>query len=372
MSGDVELFEKLDGFEIFAAAVLVANPVAAFAAVVEEEHGGDGVDAEAVDVEVFEPEDGVRDEEGTDLIAAVVEDVGAPAEVFALAGIGVFVEGGAVKPGQAVGVFGEVTGDPIEEDADVGLMAGVDEEHEVFGRAEARGGGEEAGDLIAPGTAVGVLHDGHEFDVGVVETFDVFDEGVSELAVGEGLAVGVLHPAFKMDFVDTDRGFEPLGLFAFIEPRFVLPFVAGPLMDDAGGFGRDFGAEGVGIALELVGVVVTTLDAVLVDVARLDAGDEEFPDAAVAETHGMTGGIPVVENAGDGDGEGGGRPDGEADAGDVVDDLGVGAKGFPGAVEGAFGVKVEIEVGDDGAEAVGVVNDLTVLEDELIAFCFAA
>jgi len=283
----------------------------------------------------------------------------------------VFIESSAIEPGEAVGIFGEVAGNPVEQDADVGLMAGVDEEHEVLGGAEARGGGEETGDLIAPGAAVGVLHDGHEFDVGVVEAFDVFDQSVGELAIGKRFSLGVLHPAFQMNFIDAHGGFEPLSLFAFIEPLFVLPFVAGPFMDDAGGLGRDFGAEGVGIALELFEVLVAAFDAVFVNVARLDAGDEEFPDASVAETHGMAAGVPVIENTGDGDRQGRGRPDGETDAGDVIDDLGVGTEGFPGAVEGAFGVEVEIEVGDDGAEAVGIFDGLFVLEDELITLHFA-
>ena len=39
-------------------------------------------------MELFEPEEGVGDEERADFVAAVIEDVGAPAEVFALAGIG--------------------------------------------------------------------------------------------------------------------------------------------------------------------------------------------------------------------------------------------------------------------------------------------
>ena len=208
-----------------------------------------------------------------------------------------------------------------------------------------------------------MLHDGHKLDVGVVEALDVFDEGVGELAVGKGVAVSVLHPAFEVDFVDAHGGFEPLGFFAGVEPGFVVPLVAGPLMDDAGGKGRDFGAEGVGVALELFGVVKAAFDEVFVDVAGLDAGDEEFPDAAIAEAHGMAAGVPIVEDACDGDGEGGGGPDGEADACYVVDGLGVGSEGFPGAVESAFGVEVEIEIGNDGAEAVGVVDGFFVALD---------
>ena len=43
--------------QVFAAAVLVGNPFTLFARVVKVEHRGHGVDAEAVNVHVFQPED---------------------------------------------------------------------------------------------------------------------------------------------------------------------------------------------------------------------------------------------------------------------------------------------------------------------------
>ncbi len=63
------------------------------------------------------------------------------------------VEGGAVEAGQAERIFGEVAGDPIDNDADAVLVADVDEVFEVEGTAEAGGRREIAGDLIAPGAA---------------------------------------------------------------------------------------------------------------------------------------------------------------------------------------------------------------------------
>jgi hypothetical protein len=41
----IEMTEEIDGFEVFASAELVGNPLALLAAVVEVEHGGDGIDA---------------------------------------------------------------------------------------------------------------------------------------------------------------------------------------------------------------------------------------------------------------------------------------------------------------------------------------
>src|SRR5688572_19839401 len=133
-------------------------------------------------------------------------------------------------------------------------------------------------------------------------------------------------------------------------------------MDNAGGLGRDFRTEGVGVALELFEIVETAFDAVFVDISRLNAGEEKFPDAAVAKAHWMSACVPVIEHAGDRDGQGGGGPNGKAHTRYAVDGLGVGAKGFPRPVEGAFGVEMKIEIGDDGAEAVGVFDHLFMAE----------
>ena len=68
----------------------------------------------------------------------------------ALARIGVLVEVRAVEVGEAVLVVGEVRRHPVENDADVVLVEVVHEVLEVLRRAEARGGREVSGDLVAP------------------------------------------------------------------------------------------------------------------------------------------------------------------------------------------------------------------------------
>ena len=174
----VEALQEVDGFEILAAAEAVGDPFALLARIVEVQHGRDGVDAQAVDVEFAQPVERVRQQEIADLVAAEVEDERAPFAVLALARVGVFVEGGAVEAPQSVGVAREVAGDPIENHAQAGLMAGVDEIAEVVGSAEARGGRVVAGDLIAPGAGEGVLHDGQQFEVRVAEVAHVGDQAV--------------------------------------------------------------------------------------------------------------------------------------------------------------------------------------------------
>src|SRR5882724_813445 len=124
----------------------------------------------------------------------------------ALARIGMFVKMGAVKLRKAVSVARKMRGSPIEKDAKTGLVAAIDEFHELRGSAEAAGGGEVAERLVAPGAVERMLHDGEQFDMCVAEIFDVGDELVAQFAVAQPPIVifGDAAPGTEMDFVDGD------------------------------------------------------------------------------------------------------------------------------------------------------------------------
>ena len=108
----VEAAQEVDRLQILVAAVLVRNPLAGLARVIEVQHGRDGIHAQAVDVILLQPEQRVRDEERADLVAAVVEDQRAPIAMLAFARIGVLVERGAVEERQPVRVLGKMRREP--------------------------------------------------------------------------------------------------------------------------------------------------------------------------------------------------------------------------------------------------------------------
>ena len=136
----VQLAHEADRLDVLAPAVLVGNPAPLRAAVVEVEHRGDGVHPEAVDVALLDPEERVGDEEVADLVAPVVEDVGAPVGVLALPRVGVLVQGRAVEAPKRPHVFREVRGHPVHDDAEAAAVQVIDQVTEIVGRAEARGG----------------------------------------------------------------------------------------------------------------------------------------------------------------------------------------------------------------------------------------
>ncbi len=239
----VDLLEERDRLEVLAAAVDVGGPFALFARVVEVEHRGDGVDAQPVDVELLEPEESVGDEEVAHLAAAVVEDVGAPVPVLAAAGIRVLVERLAVEPCEREGVLREVTRHPVHDHADVGLVEPVDEVAQVVGVAEAAGGGEVSGDLIAPRAAERVLGERHELDVREALFGHVVDQLVGGIPVRQPGP-----PRREVHLVHRHGARERLRARSTGQPVGVVPGVLG-LHDDGCRGRRDLGELGHRVGL---------------------------------------------------------------------------------------------------------------------------
>ena len=193
------------------------RPLPLLAGVVEVEHRGDGVHAQAVDVEFVEPVQRVGDQEVADFAAAEVEDQRAPVRVFAKVRVGVLVQGFAVEPGQRPLILGEVRRHPVQQHADAGLVEFVHEVPEFVGMAEARRRGEVGRDLVAPGSAEGVLGHRHELHVGEAEPLDVVDQFLGQFPVAEPDP-----PGAEVHFVDAHRRVVRIASGAGLHPFRVL------------------------------------------------------------------------------------------------------------------------------------------------------
>jgi len=306
----VDVLQEVDGLEVVVPAVDVRHPLAVLAVVVEVEHRGDGVHAQRVDVELGHPVQGVGDEEGLHLVAGVVEDVGAPLLVLALAGVRVLVEGGAVEAAECPLVLGEVPGNPVKDHADAGLVQAVHEVAELVRAAEPGHGGEVVRDLVTPRGLERVLRDRHELHVGETLPGDVLDQFVRQFEVGLAAT-----PRAEVHLVDRHgRGVRGVG-----GPR-GQPLVVGPgvlaLVDDRGVRRRPLGEARHRVHL-LVPDPVGTEDVVLVHGALADALDEQRPHPGAGnQVHVVPG--PPVEVPVDPHRVGVGGPDREAGAGDLT------------------------------------------------------
>ena len=157
----IAAFQKTDRVEVFPPAKAVRNPLAGFARVIEVKHRRHGIHAQAVDVVFIKPEKRVADQEIFHLVAAVVEDERAPVLMLAEAWILVFVKRAAIESSKAVGILRKMSGHPIENHADVGLVTAVHEISKLVGVSEATGRRVVVHHLVAPRPVEGMLHHGH-------------------------------------------------------------------------------------------------------------------------------------------------------------------------------------------------------------------
>ena len=312
MHGVGQLAEKFHRFQVDIAAVFVGTPFTALLAVIQVQHTGHSIHPQSVDVVLFQPEGSAAHQEAQHLVAAEVKDSSAPVGVFVFQRIRIFIAESTVKLIQAVGVFGEVGGNPVQNHSDAGFVALVDEIHKSMGSAVPGGGGKVTGDLIAPGGLVGIFSDGHQLDVSVTHLLHIGDKLFRYPGVTEVFAVVVLAPASHVHLIDIHGRLQRvLCLFPF--PIGVVgPLEAADVVDFCGGAGAGFHVVTVGVAL-IIDVSVRTLDVIFIRVVNRNIGDKALPAAAVAETAHFRRSIivPVIEIAYHPDALGVGRPDTE-------------------------------------------------------------
>ena len=194
-----QLAQERNRVQVLATAVAVRHPAPCGPRVVEVEHAGNGINAQPVDVELVQPIQRVGNKEVADLGAPVVEDVGTPVGVLALAGVGMFVEGGAIEAGEAPLVLREVRGHPVDDHADAAAVENIDHRPQLVGCAVARSWRVVATDLVAPRATERMLGDRQQLDVGEAER----DHMVGQLRAELDVIVHARTPRSDVRLVDT-------------------------------------------------------------------------------------------------------------------------------------------------------------------------
>ena len=276
--------------------------------------------------------------------------------MFALAGIGMFVEVCAVKFGQPVGVFGEMTGNPVENHTDAALVAFVDEMAEFVRVAEAAGRGVIAGDLIPPRAVERVLCHGHQFDVGVAHFADVVQEPVREFQIGKRAIALLRHarPGAEVHLVNAHGAALPFLALTGFHPGFIRPAIPVQVKNDASSFLTVLCIKSEGVALEKdVSVAALELEFVMGSLA--DARDEDFPHACAGVfAHRVDPSVPAVPVAHNAHALGVGSPDCEKAACRAVKLRQVRAKFFVELPVVSLGEEMQVERPEELPVGVGI------------------
>ena len=155
------------------AAVLVRDPLALLARVIEVEHRGHGIDPQPVDAVAVEPEQRIGEEKIRDLGAPVIVDERVPFEMAPLPGIGVLIDRGPIEANEPMRIVRKVPRNPVKDDGKAGAMAGINEGCEIGRTAEAARWRVQADRLIAPGAVEGVLAHRQKLDMGETQIADI-------------------------------------------------------------------------------------------------------------------------------------------------------------------------------------------------------
>ena len=247
-------------------------------------------------MKLLQPIHRIGDQKGTHLGLGVIEYAGAPFFMLALAGIGIFIAGAAVKPVQPGGVSGKMSRHPVEDHPDARLMTGIHKEHEILRGAVAGGGGEVSGDLIPPGAVKGMLHHRQQLNVGIAHVLHIGDQLLRQLAVGKGVAVRISPPGAGVHLINVHRTVVYRGVLFFMQPFFVPPAVTADF--------QHFGCRaGAGLLMNAAGVTfihgfpVSAHDVVFIAGVRFHMLESAGEYAALQTVHGLSRRIPVIKIA---------------------------------------------------------------------------
>src|SRR6266516_1254332 len=326
--------------------------------IIQVEHRSDGIDAQAIDMMLAQPEERASDQEVAHLAAPIIEDIRTPLFVLALARIGVLVEMCPIKVAQGRPIFGEVRGDPVEQDADALLVHVVDEILEILRRTVTAGWCKVARRLVAPGAVERIFGDGQQLDMRKAQVFHIVCQGMRQLAIGHKAIFFVgaflmplwnVAPGTQVDLVDRDGLAERPKLFSPLQPCLVLPGVLMDIGDDAGCPGAQFGEKAIGIGLIDRVVVEARIDGVLVDLAGPESRHKALPNAqvVVAALHRRLRAIPAVEVADRRDGACIRRPERKIDARDSMYRAELRAELIVDVVVPPLPKQVEVEIAKD-------------------------
>ena len=294
----VRALQEADRIAVFIAAVGIGQPLAGLSRIIEIEHGGHRIHAQAVDVEAVEPIERAGAEEIGNFPAAEIVNGRVPVRVEAAARIGMLVKRGAVEIAEAMLVGRKMRGHPIEDHAEASLMGAVYEALEPGRVAVTPRRREQADGLVAPGRIERMLRDGHQLDMSEAHPGRIRHKLIGEVVVAQELVVVLAPPGAQMHLVDAHRPVARIGAAALGHVDTIVPLEPiGPCHDR--GRGRPhLAGKTHRIGLERKQPAARPEDFVFIGRALAHAGREDFPQAAVDTlAHLVPAAVPMIEIA---------------------------------------------------------------------------
>ncbi len=247
------MLEKLDSLQVFIVPILVGHPVPGAASVIQIQHGGDSIYPQAVDMILLDPVDGIGNKEVGNLMLPVIKHLGAPVRMLPFPGVRILVQRLAVKIRQAVGISGEMSRNPVQNDADPLFVQVIHKIHKICGGSITGGRRIITCHLVAPGHVQGMLGDGHQLHMGVAHIFYIrcqFMGGFYVSVIPVFFFPVLLLPGSQMNLIDRKRAGKNVLFLPFLHPGVIFPLKTGDIPGDRCGAGPILRPEGIGVSFK--------------------------------------------------------------------------------------------------------------------------
>ena len=274
-----------------------------------------------------QPAERASDQEIADFITSEIEDIRAPVELFALPGVGMFIQRRTVETPQRKRVFREMRRHPVEDHPDPVPVHGIDEISEILRRAVPCGRRIKTAHLIAPRLVQRMFAHRQQFHMGITHFLHISRQRIGEFAVSRKFIriFGILFrgqtrsaPRPQMHFVNRNGTFQNILMSPLIHPLGIVPFERVRGRDPAGIAGTFFGPLRIRVEFGHQ-ISARGQNLVFVEIAGTQSGDEQCPHAGIAQTaHHVAASVPAVEFPDHGDALRIGSPHGEQNAGDFA------------------------------------------------------
>ena len=308
LKNGIQMLQKLYCLQVFLSAVDVRHPLSVIFSIIQIQHRGHCVHADAVCMINLCPVQGIGNQEVFHLRPAVIVDQSAPVGMAALPGIQMLIQAGAVKGCQSKGVSREMGGHPVQNHADSLAVHIVHKIHEVLRGAVPGRRRIISRHLVTPGFIQRMLHDRHQLHMGISHILHVPGKHRGDLPVIVKfprlrqryrfilrLFGFRLLPGAQMHLIDQDRLFPVIRLLSLLHPSAVCPLKAGQICDNGSRIGTKLRRICIRIRLQHRKAALR-LDLIFIAGSRPNSGNKKLKNPCLFDApHRMTPSIPEIE-----------------------------------------------------------------------------
>ena len=170
----VQMFEKLDRFQIFISAVNIRGPLTVFSSIIQIKNGCHRINTQSVDMEMLNPVKCIGDQEILDFALAKIKDFCSPFRMLALFWIRILVNTSTVKFCQSVCISREMCRYPVKDNTDFLFMQIIYHISKIFRRTISGSRCIISGYLIPPGAIKRMLRNPHQLYMRITHFLHIF------------------------------------------------------------------------------------------------------------------------------------------------------------------------------------------------------